>query len=167
MLSESLKDMYISSRLIQKEVIAKNDLEALDSLSSLLINEGIVKDSFKDAIKEREQEFPTGLPLRDIGVAIPHTDSIHVIRQSIAIGILKQPVKFRIMGGSEDELVEVKIMFMLAIKDPHKQVEFLQALVNLMQEDQKIIHLLELRNEEDIANEFELLLNQRMEESTQ
>lgn len=160
-MSSSLKDMYISSELVRKEVKAKTDTEALEQMSALMIEKEMVEESFTAAVKEREKEFPTGLKLEHIGVAIPHTDSIHVRRQSMAIGLLKEPVRFRMMGGDVDDFVDVRLIFMLAIIDPKKQIEFLQALVSLMQDDQEIIRLLELESEEEVVRVFKNLINGR------
>ena len=49
-------------------------------------------------LKEREKVFSTGLNFEEMGIAIPHTDSIHVNRQAIAVGILKEPVKILSYG---------------------------------------------------------------------
>lgn len=155
----NLQDMYMSEELVALNLTATSDLEALQKLAEVMLQAGVVKESFQEAIQKRERDFPTGLSLERIGVAIPHTDAVHVNKQAIAIGILKEPVEFRMMGGGEADTVAVKILFMLAIKDPHKQLEFLQALVNLMQNDQDILKLLELSTEKEIVSVFNSLLN--------
>ena len=48
--------------------------EALTYLSDKLIEKGIVKESYKEAILNREKVFPTGLQFEKYGIAIPHTD---------------------------------------------------------------------------------------------
>lgn len=84
---------------------------------------------------ERERIFPTGLQVSEIGVAIPHTDAINVNHQSISVAVLNKPVEF-IHMGSEDQEVSVKIIFMLAIKDPDSQLEMLQKLIDLIQKEE-------------------------------
>ncbi|MGM0214305.1 PTS system, galactitol-specific IIA component [Enterococcus sp. AZ109] len=157
-LADSLMDMFISSSLVRINIEAKSDLEALQQLSDVMIGEKVVKDSFKEAVQAREKEFPTGLILEHLGVAIPHTDAIHVEKQSLAIGILKNPVKFHVMGGDENDYVDVKILFMLAIKNPKKQLEFLQALINIMQDDQQILQLLNATSETEAVETFEKII---------
>lgn len=51
--------------------------ELFEDVSRRLVALGYVDDSFERAIKEREESYPTGLPL-DPPVAIPHTDGTHV-----------------------------------------------------------------------------------------
>lgn len=156
--SNVLENIYLSDSLVQIDLNANTDLDVLKQLSELLIKNGVVKTSFRQAIQNREREFPTGLPFENIGVAIPHTDTEHVITQSLAIGILKNPVKFRVMGGDIDDFVDVKIIFMLAIKEPHQQIEFLQSIVNLMQNHQKLSELLSLSDSKKIISSFKNML---------
>lgn len=103
---------------------------ALKSLSDLFLANGFTKESYYQAVLAREEVFPTGLPTETVGVAIPHTDTIHVNRPGIAIGVLKDTIKFGMMGYPEEE-VDVKILFMLAIKDPEMQIKLLQDLTEL------------------------------------
>jgi PTS system galactitol-specific IIA component len=48
--------------------------EVLHTVSSHLLDEGKVKQSYEEHLINREREYPTGLALGDINVAIPHTD---------------------------------------------------------------------------------------------
>ncbi len=48
-------------------------------------------------------------------VAIPHTDSKHVNESNVAVGILKNPVKFNSMIDPKDRL-DVELVFLLAVK---------------------------------------------------
>lgn len=153
-----VSDMFLDKNLVARELSAESDIDALKQLSALMIKEGVAKESFTSAILEREKIFPTGLPMEDIGVAIPHTDAEHVIKQSISIGILQEPVEFRVMGGDEGEFVKVKIIFMLAIKNPQKQVEFLQALVDLIQKEGAIEKLVNLHSNSEIVETFNSLI---------
>ncbi len=105
--------------------------EATKILANHMIKLGIVKEDFHEAILEREQNFPTGLRLADgSGVAIPHTDIDKVNESQIAFMSLREPVKF-IEMGTDDAEVEVSIIFMLALKEAHEQLDTLQNLMQL------------------------------------
>ncbi|WP_443972534.1 PTS sugar transporter subunit IIA [Streptococcus agalactiae] len=119
--------------------------EALDYVSHLLLQSGAVKESYPNAIQEREKAFPTGLMFSDYGVAIPHTDIEHVNYSQMAIVSLKNPVVFQQMGKGED--VEVNIIFMLALKEAHQQVDLLSQLIELFQNKVLLKTLLALGNE--------------------
>ena len=123
---------------LDKSVIVP-DLEAetwedvMKSLGQKLINEGYTKESYIDALLTREKDFPTGLDIEGLGVAIPHTDVSHVNKAGIAIGVLKKPVTF-IQMGSDDEEIGVKLVFMLAVTDPNAHIDELQRIIEIIQD---------------------------------
>ncbi|MGD9475253.1 MAG: PTS sugar transporter subunit IIA [Eubacteriaceae bacterium] len=116
---------------IQVNCQADNQIEAIEIAALPLLEKKMVKESFVAAVLEREKTFPTGLPT-SIGVAIPHTDSKHVIDEGISIAILKNPVEFRGMGNPK-EIVKVEIIILLAIKNPAKQLGILQKIITIIQ----------------------------------
>ncbi len=152
-MEEILKDVYLDPDLIEVKLKAKNWDEVLQKMGELFFKKKIVKASFIPAVISREKIFSTGLQCNDIGVAIPHTDSEHVNTQSIAIAVLEEPVIFKQMGDSEIN-VRVNIVFMLAIKEPHKQLDFLQALMTVFQDQGKLKSLLDCNKAEDVVKRF-------------
>ena len=143
-----LNDMYVGKNLVICNLKASSDQDALDQMSHMLLKEKIVKESYIPAVKAREIEYSTGLQCEDMGVAIPHTDAEHVNVQAIGIGILETPVKFKQMGAPEIDV-------MLAIKEPHKQMEFLQALMTAFQSKGKLLEMLDCVTEEDVVKTFQ------------
>jgi len=127
----------------------KTKENVLDNISLLMFRNGYVKESYIEAIKKREDTFPTGLNTTSYGIAIPHVDSKHVNEATIAVGILKEPVEFQEMGA-EDIIVPVRIIFMLAIKDPSKQLEVLQAVISLIENGAKIDELVQANDATDV-----------------
>ena len=89
-----LGEMCFDENLVALNIAANTDLEAIDALANVMLKEGMVKDSFPNAVKEREKVYATGLELLDMGIAIPHTDPEHVNYPAMALGILENPVKF-------------------------------------------------------------------------
>lgn len=126
------------------DIQAKDSTEALSIVADELEKKNIVKDTYKNAIIQREKEFPTGLNAPNCGIAIPHTDAIHVNKQQIAIARLLTPVKFLQMGDGAD--VEAKLIFMLALKEPHAQLETLQKLMSLIQNETAVNGLLDAKD---------------------
>ncbi len=126
---------------LQKENI-HSAKEALQFLSKQLLEKGIVNKDFEKAILDREQVFPTGLQFDGYGVAIPHTDAEFVNNTKIAIMTLKDPVEFTQMA-TNDQLVPVKLIMMLAIPNAHSQVELLQKVVTVLQDKDIIMKLLD------------------------
>ncbi|XXM71439.1 PTS sugar transporter subunit IIA [Lysinibacillus sphaericus] len=118
--------------LVALDLAAESKKEAIRELSKLLQEKGYVKESFTQAVVDREEHFPTGLPTSLYGVAIPHTDSDHVLHTGIAVGILKNPTEFTIMGTT-DQTVQVELVLLLAIQDPSSHIQVLQQLMEVFQ----------------------------------
>ncbi len=96
--------------MIEKKIIKlkaknlKDSKEVLSYLADCLIEEKMVKPSFKNAVLERENSYPTGLQFEGYAIALPHTDSEHVIKSQIAIMTLEKPVKFIEMASTDKEI---------------------------------------------------------------
>ncbi len=123
----------LDERLVLTNMRARDAEEAIRALSSLLHQRGLVDDGFAQAVIDREKEYPTGLATQDVEIALPHTEAKHVRRSQLAIGVLQDPVTFAKMG-TPGETVEAKEVFLLAIGEPHSQVQALQQLATLFQD---------------------------------
>lgn len=145
----------VNENLIVLNLKATSNLDAIEQLATVLYDNKYVKESYINAIKEREKVFCTGLPTEEVGVAIPHTDVEHVIKPAIAVALLAKPVKFEMMGMPENK-VDVEIMFMLAIKEPHAQIELLETLMGIL-ENKRLLNMIKYaKSSKDISN---ILLN--------
>jgi PTS system galactitol-specific IIA component len=121
-----------SPELILVGLEAESAHEVVLRLASRLEARGYVRPSFAQAVLEREQEFPTGLPTADVQVALPHTDVEHCLRPGLAVATLARPVRFTEMA-THDRAVAAEIVFLLSIVEPSEQVKWLQRLVTLFQ----------------------------------
>ncbi|MCT4379576.1 PTS sugar transporter subunit IIA [Leuconostoc pseudomesenteroides] len=137
-----------TEKIIELDYGSNSWEDVLRHLSEKMVESGSVKSSYIDAVVEREKEFPTGLNTEGVGIAIPHTDAEHVIRDQIAVLRLKNPVTFLQMGDGEP--VEAKLIFMLALTKPHEQLSMLQKLVMLIQGTVKVKQLLKLQDNSDV-----------------
>lgn len=122
--------------MLEKDLIllgldCKTSEEVLKSLGEIFVKTGAVKQSFVQAVIDREKVYPTGLPAQAFDIAIPHTVSEHVIRPAIAVAVLKEPVAFLQMGSPEITL-HPRIVMMLAIKDPKEQLTLLKKMMKLL-----------------------------------
>lgn len=71
----------IFENLVDSAISATNSDTLIVKMGNMLLTQGFVKESYTKAVQEREKIFPTGLKLKKISVAMPHTDSIHVKNQ--------------------------------------------------------------------------------------
>ena len=118
------------------------DREVLSAMTDYLCEKGIVKDTYKQAILEREQSFPTGLKTGGINVAIPHADICHVNEAAICVAVLKTPAPFRAMDEPDND-VPVSLGIMLALTEAHGHIEMLQRIVKLIQNQEDVKHIVE------------------------
>ncbi|MDD3186287.1 MAG: PTS sugar transporter subunit IIA [Anaerostipes sp.] len=138
----------VEKHYVAVKLSATNHENVLDEMAGTLFCEGYVTDGFRDAIIEREKNFPTGLPTGDINVAIPHASPEFVKEPAICLGVLDQPVEFEVMG-MEGEKVQVSVLFMLAIKKKEEQLGLLQKLIATCQ-NQEILSVLKTGDAEKI-----------------
>ena len=103
-------------------------------IADRLYKKGLVKETFGQALIDREAVFPTGLKTETFEIAIPHTDVEHVEEVFIAVVRFKTPIPYAHMGEPEIKL-NAKFAFVLGIKDPQKQVEVLSTLVKLISDE--------------------------------
>lgn len=120
---------------------ARGRSEALGLLADRALRFGYVRPSFKEAVIEREEKYPTALPVEnektDIAVAIPHASPDHVLRPSVGVATLKNPVKFVVMGSEGDE-IDVRMILMLFVPDGKKQIDVLKKIMAVIQ-NQKLL----------------------------
>lgn len=152
------KNLLFNEELILLELKATDWEEALNKMSENLFEQKIVKESFKNAVVNREKEFSTGLQSSKIGVAIPHTDAEHVNVQAISVAVLDKPVSFVHMGTA-DLSVEVEVIFMLAIKEPEGQLLLLQKLMDVFQKEEVLEKIRQSKDKKEI---LEIVTNEVM-----
>lgn len=125
------QDLVFDSTQVVTGIEASNAEGAVAPVAQRLIDAGLVEPDFLTHIMEREAKFPTGLPVRPVGVAIPHTDPQHVRTSALAVGVLTEPVDFGLMAAGDDEQTPVSVIFMLAIAPGTKHMNVLGSLVRL------------------------------------
>ncbi|MDD4371065.1 MAG: PTS sugar transporter subunit IIA [Anaerostipes sp.] len=109
----------------------ENKEEALKLTFEKLYNEKCVKDSFYEGCITREKSFPTGLDTK-IPVAIPHTDSKHVIVPAVCVLKLDRPISFCMMED-DTKKVDVNFIFNMALKSNDDQLDMLNKIIATVQ----------------------------------
>lgn len=146
----------VSPRLVLLRAKASSAEEVIRALATRLEEEGFVRPSFANAVLDRERTNPTGLPLAgDLHVAIPHADVEHVIAPALAIATLEEPVAFRNMVNPE-EIVPASVVIVMALNEPHGQIEMLQRLAELFQDPDRIRWIYEARSPEEVIERLGL-----------
>lgn len=130
---------------------------AIRLLAEAAVEQGYAEPSFVAAVLDREDRYPTGLPL-PLPTAIPHADAVHVRRRALAALVPRQPLAFAEMGGS-GRTVEARLVLMLLVDDPTRQVPLLGRLLKVLQApdlEERLLH--DLHGPADLADRFSALL---------
>ena len=88
-----MADLSFDSSLvvrIDEEGLSCEDVER--RLAAVLEGQGYVKDTYAQAIVDREANFPTALDMGGLNVAIPHCDVVNVNKAAMCMGVLAHPV---------------------------------------------------------------------------
>jgi len=141
--------LAIETENILVKAHANSSADIIRQLGSLLFQNGFVKDTYIQAVLDREELFPTGLQIPSLGFAIPHTDTEHVNKAAVAIATLDQPVTFRAMDNPDVE-VPTNIVMMLAISDPKSVVTVLRKVISILEDEPALLILLNAKSKEEI-----------------
>ncbi|MBN7276396.1 PTS sugar transporter subunit IIA [Lactobacillus acetotolerans] len=111
--------------------IDANDRDDLfEQIAERLNKLGYVKDSYAEALKKREDEFPTGLVTKYLSIALPHVDPENINKPFIAAVKNIKPIHMLQMGSNED--MKAQYFFFLGITDSSHQVVLLQKFMLLL-----------------------------------
>lgn len=115
--------------------------EVLYNIAKVIMEKGIAKETFYEALLQRENEYPTGLPIGEINVAIPHTYPEHINEIAITVAVPKKPVIFRNMGDKDDEIL-VSVILCLTMKKMDDNVKLLPSLMGFFADEDNLRELL-------------------------
>ena len=125
-----------SSLLSKDDIFLNQNFTDTDSyyqeICGHLLKEGKIDQKYLESIEEREKQFPTGLNVGNICVAIPHTDYQHSKTTQLVITTLKTPINFRQMDNP-DKICPVSIVIQILFDTPKKQLVLLKELMKMIQ----------------------------------
>jgi galactitol PTS system EIIA component len=132
--------LEFNESLIAFDLQAKEAREVIDLLADSMHAQGLVAADYGAQAWAREMNHPTGLPTTPFCIAFPHADAEGVNRSALGVAVMRQPVKFQNMADP-DEGLDVKIVFMLANRDPEEQIQTLRNLALLFGQPEKLVEL--------------------------
>ena len=139
--------------LVVCDMQASSDTEVFEKAAALLRARNLVKDSFLEAICERERNFPTGVPVGEVNVAIPHVESRHVNGSAVLAITLRDLVPFSSMVDREQK-IGVGLVFILVLQHGKMHLTMLQNLMKIVQSPEIISAL---RAEHEVERVYEML----------
>lgn len=128
--------MDIDKELIFLDKEFKDKDQLFDFMAEVLFEKGYVNLEYKEMIKEREKQFPTGLRLKNINVAIPHADPKFTKASKLIIVRVKNKVIFK--NAEDDSDIPIDIILGLTFKDSQKHIEDLMKIAEFLRNDETL-----------------------------
>lgn len=139
---------FLKRDLVQLDWEVTDRTEFFERMGRKLLRLGYVRDSFPAALEERERTYPTALPTQPEAIAIPHSDTEHVVTPFIASTRLAHPVTWHDMAD-RDQTHEVRFVFVLGFTQDDGHVKVLQILLEAFQDPRLVPALESARTEDD------------------
>ena len=152
------------NQLFQQDLIFKEEFtnldEAFEAMADKLFKRGLVKETYLEAIKEREKNYPTGIDLSVVeknfpNVAIPHTESQYCNATNVILVKLKNEITVNNMMDSNSGL-QVKYLFMILNKAGGEQANILANIMGFVTDKANIDSL---EKAETIKELYEVVQN--------
>lgn len=143
----------MTEMIFNAKLSANNFTEVIEILGQQMIDCNYVKETYTQAVLEREDILPTGLKAGIVNVAIPHTDVTHVNKSAVAIATLSEPVSFHLMEDPSKE-AEVKIVFLLAVSQPKEQTELLSTLMSIFKDNELLLKIKNAEHNDSLSEIF-------------
>ena len=112
------------------DVVADDACELFALLEKTYLEQGLVRESWLDAICAREGAYPTGLAFESVAVAIPHVESEHIAAPYISVIRPRDSVRFGGMGGAPDVAAQLIVNIGLVAHEDD-QLAVVQALIGV------------------------------------
>lgn len=146
------------SKLIENGKVYFREFESKEDLFTYLAEElykeGYVKETFLDALKKREAQYPTGIISKPYNIALPHVDSEHINKDALIVIRLKNPIKFNRMDNLK-ETIDVQVVFLLLIADLKKHMVAISSLTRIWMDESLMTSILEINNKEELLKLIE------------
>ncbi len=137
-----------SQEFIFPNIKATTQDDMFDFLHSTLQDKDCVYPEYLEKIKKREQNFPTGLQLSQIGIAIPHTESTYAKKNTFVVMTSENGIPFQSMENFSPMVA--KVIFAIVFDNRDKHMENLQTLSNIIQNEELLIDICKCTTSEEI-----------------
>lgn len=114
--------------------------EVLRNVAARLYAAGVVTEGYADALVERESSYPTGLPIGQLNLALPHTYPKYIREHAIAVAVPSHPVSFCSMDDAEAS-VEVSLLVCPLLEKMDENIKLLPSLMKFFANEQTISEL--------------------------
>ena len=151
-----MENLIFNEDLIEIKFDAKTKDDVIYCLGDKLRKVDCIKEGFEKAVLEREKQYPTGLPT-PVPIALCHEKAEWVKKTAISIATLKEPVRFNNMGNPST-VVDVDIVFLLAIKEPNNHMKLLKKLMVFFKDEETLIQIRDTQDKKLVIEKLQMAL---------
>lgn len=144
-----MKNMQL---FVRDNIFFEDHFDALKHIGSAMLNAGVVKNTYPQALLDREKDYPTGIALDGYSIAIPHCSADNAISPAIYLIRPNAPVPFD--QADDTGKVNAQLIIALIVTDPKDQLVLLKNLFTNIQDSDFFYSLLNAKSEEDLASTF-------------
>lgn len=153
MMQKSLKMeeyvMYVEEDLVFYNLPVNNQDELFDFMSNELEEKGYVTADFREAIKKREEKYPTGMKLNGLNVAIAHTEIAYARAEKLMVIKPENPIKFRNIENLTP--LDVDLVFAIILNNSDGHLEILKKISQMFQEQEVIDSIKNIGTRKELA----------------
>lgn len=144
--------------MIEKDLVFYNlefdeRKDLLSYISKLLFKKGYVKEAYEERIIEREEQYPTGLMLNGLNIAICHADPDLVNRDAMFIVKLAKPVEFR--NAENFSKLDVELVIGLVLSTGTTHLRALQRVAQLLLDKEVVDRIKNVESETELVETFD------------
>lgn len=153
--------MYVEKSLVffNKKFSTQNEL--FDFIADELEEMNFVTEDFREAIKLREQSFPTGIQLSNMNLAIVHTEASYSKTDKLVVLKLQEPLLFKDIVTLEP--LQVNFVIGIVLQDSKKHLEVLQKVSDFLQNEEMIQVIQQVSNQDELTKIIKGHFNQKGE----
>lgn len=141
--------MYVEDELVFYNEPLENQDDMFDFMADKLEQNQYITRGFREAIKKREKEYPTGMELNGLNVAITHTEKEHANADKLVIIMPENPIIFR----SIEHLCEIKVdlIFGIVLNNSEGHLEVLKKISQMFQEEEVVKKIKNIHSRKELS----------------
>ena len=132
----------------------KDSKEALKLLADRFVEDGLADEDFYEQLLKRESDYPTGIVLNALNVALPHCDTSVSKSSQVGFMSLKEPVEFVEMG-SDDKKIKVSLIFMFTMTETKDQLDMMMKFMETFKNDELMDRFMKVNDFEEYCRLIE------------
>ncbi|HLR41748.1 MAG TPA: PTS sugar transporter subunit IIA [Pseudogracilibacillus sp.] len=141
--------MLVEKNLVFYDAPLTNQNDLFDFMADQLMERNYVKEGFRDAIKNREEKYPTGLKLDGLNLAISHVEKEYANAQKLVVIMPEKPIIFKNIETFDP--LEVNLVFGIILNNSNEHLEILKNISQMFQEKEMINKINNIDSKEQLS----------------